>query len=258
MIDVDVTTRGTVPPAQAARASALLGELDRCVPDPVLGARVMLRCESNPRLERPARAEAEVDVNGRLVCGRVAAGTMAQAVGELVERLERQLQDFAGRRERLRRRAPQPRAGEWRHGAPREPRPDYFPRPPAERQLIRRKTFAVQPLEPLQAVTEMLDLDHDFYLFRDARTGTDAVVHRREDGRIGLLDHAGPSAPAPTQDGLMHESSRLTEPITLEQAISEMDALSHRFMYFTDARTGRGTVIYMRYDGHYGVIESAA
>jgi hypothetical protein len=25
-----------------------------------------------------------------------------------------------------------------------------------------------------------------------------------------------------------------------------------------DARTGRGAVIYMRYDGHYGLIESAA
>jgi hypothetical protein len=28
-------------------------------------------------------------------------------------------------------------------------------------------------------------------------------------------------------------------------------------MYFTDAASGCGNVIYMRYDGHYGLIQSA-
>jgi hypothetical protein len=37
-----------------------------------------------------------------------------------------------------------------------------------------------------------------------------------------------------------------------------MDALDHRFLYFTDAETGRGCVLYLRYDGHYGLIEPAA
>lgn len=219
----------------------------------------MLRCEPNPRLERPARAEAELDVNGRLVCGRVAAATMPQAIGELAERLERQLSDFSDRRARLRKRtAAQPEQGEWRHGTPVAPRPAYFPRPAGERELIRRKTFALEPLDALQAVSEMLDLDHDFYLYRDAHTDTDAVVHKREDGRIGLIDQSGADERQPTDDGLVYERSRNDEPVTLESAISEMDALSHRFMFFTDAGSGRGNVIYMRYDGNYGLIEPAA
>ena len=257
MIDVDITTRGTVSEEERRRASERLAHLDHWVPDPVLGARAVLIHEHNPRVERPARAEAEIDVNGRLVCGRVAAATMEQAIGDLADQLERQLQDFSERRARMRRRAPEPAAGEWRHGAWRASRPAYFPRPADERELIRRKTFALHPLDSLQAVVEMLDLDHGFYLFRDAHTGVDAVVYRRDDGRMGLIDHADTDQRQSADDGLVHERSRLAGPIELDAAISEMNALSHRFMFFLDASTGRGNVIYMRHDGHYGLIEPA-
>jgi hypothetical protein len=39
--------------------------------------------------------------------------------------------------------------------------------------------------------------------------------------------------------------------------VAEMNVLNHRFMYFTNAASDRGNVIYMRYDGHYGLIEPA-
>ena len=257
MIDVDVTTKGTVSEEEVSLAGERLAHLDERVHDPVLGARVMLRAESNPRLERPARAEAELLVNGRRVCGRVAAVTMPQAIGELADQLERQLNDFSDRRERLRRRAPGSAPGEWRHGIWSAPRPAYFPRPAQERQVIRRKSFALEPLDPLQAVAEMLDLDHAFYLFRDAQGDTDAVVYRRDDERIGLIEQGGTDELTPQDDGLVRERSRHADPITLETVISEMNALSHRFMFFLDADSGRGNVIYMRYDGHYGLIEPA-
>lgn len=255
---MEVTTRGAVSSEEVDRASSVLAGLDRYVPDPVFGARVMLRWEPNPRLERPARAEAELDVNGRLVCSRVAAAAMPQAIGELAERLERQLRDFGDRRERMRRRLSHPEDGAWQHGESRASRLPYFPRPVAERELIRRKTFALEPLDPLQAVDEMLDLDHDFYLFRDAGSGADAVVHRREDGHIGLLGDLGGEARELEREGLVYERSWHSEPLALPAAISEMDELSHRFMFFVDAHTGRGNVIYMRYDGNYGLIEPAA
>lgn len=255
--DIDITTRGIVSANERSDAVERLANLDQHVPDPVLRAHVMLRCEPNPRLERPARAEAELDVNGRVVCGRVAAATMPQAIGELADQLERQLEEFSARRARSQRRTTQPADGEWRHGGWTPPRPLYFPRAVEERELIRRKTFALEALEPLQAVAEMLDLDHDFYLFRDAQTASDAVVYRRDDGRIGLIVQPGALDPPPAEAGPVQETSRIGNPITLQAAVSEMNALSHRFMFFVDAHTGRGNVIYMRYDGHYGLIEPA-
>ena len=36
-----------------------------------------------------------------------------------------------------------------------------------------------------------------------------------------------------------------------------MNAVGHRFVFFGNAASGRGNVIYRRYDGHYGLIEPA-
>lgn len=240
-------------------AQERLSRLDRLIRDPVLAVRVMLRSEPNRRLERPARAEAELDVNGRLVCGRVAAPTMPQAIAELDETLTRQLKDFSERRQRRQRQGAVVQDGHWRHGSWSAPRPTYLRRPAAERELLRRKTFAVQPLQPPQAVIEMLDLDHDFYLFRDALTDADAVVYRRDDGEIGLIEQPHAVTPeSASLNGLVHEVSRFAKPVDLDAAIAEMNVLNHRFMFFVDVVSGRGKVIYMRYDGHYGLIEPAA
>jgi ribosome-associated translation inhibitor RaiA len=257
MIDVAVTTRGEVSAQEKEQARERVAQLDRFVPDPVLAGRVMLRAEPNPRLEHPARAEAELDVNGRLVCGRVSAPTMGQAIAQLAETLERQLEDFSARRTRRQRQQHRPADGEWRHGNWSPPRPAYLRRPTAERELLRRKTFAVEPLDPLQAVGEMLDLDHDFYLFRNARTDSDAVLYRRDDGGLGLIEQpeAEVTVPAQEHDWLTHETSRFSTPIALESAISQINELGHRFLFFRDADGGRGKVLYMRYDGHYGLVE---
>ena len=257
MIDVSVTAMGVVDDRQKDRARERMARLDRYIDEPVLGAKVVLKGESNPRLERPARAEAELNVNGHIVRGHVAAATMLEAVDELSTQMKHQLHSFADRRSRLARRAPEPVPGEWHHGAWSPRRPDYCSRPVEERSILRRKTFALGELAPPRAAAAMLDLDHDFYLFYDSETKSDAVVYRREDDRIGVIHPVGVSSGAPSQDGLVREVSRMKEPISLGTAASEMNVLSHRFMFFINAESGRGNVIYMRYDGNYGLIEPA-
>jgi hypothetical protein len=142
-----------------------------------------------------------------MVRGRVAAPTMSQAIDQLSTHLEHQLHGFIDRRAQLARRAPEPLPGEWRHGAWSPPRPSYAERPAEERMIVRRKTFALGALRPEQATAEMLDLDHDFYLFRDAQTGTDAVVYRRDDGRIGLIRPTGEGSGAEGADEPVPETS---------------------------------------------------
>ncbi len=255
MIDLDITTKGDVPETESDHARRLIGQLDRRAHDPVLGGRVVLRQERNPSLERPARAEAELNLNGQLLRGEVAAATMSEAIDQLAAHLQRQLRDFVDRRQRLARRANEPAPGEWRHGPRPSVRPAQSLRPAQERSIVRRKAFALGGTDPQQAVIEMLDLDHDFHLFRDAQTGLEALAYRRDDGRIGLI-HA-PGAPPSGCEGLVCQESRLREPISIDTAISEMDALGHRFLFFVDEESGRGNVIYLRYDGDYGLIQPA-
>lgn len=111
-----MTARGDIAEGDKDHARRRVGALERHVGDPLLGARVTLQLERNPRLTHPARAEAELNVNGHMLHGHVASATMSQAIDELAGQLERQLRDFRDRRARLKRRAGEPREGEWHHG----------------------------------------------------------------------------------------------------------------------------------------------
>jgi ribosome-associated translation inhibitor RaiA len=250
---VDVTVRGPVPKELVATAQEQVAALERIVKGPVMGARVVLTQERSPRIERPARAEGEIVLAGRPVRARVSAPAMVAAVDELAERLHDQLRDHV---ERIFDRAQVParvEPGEWRHAAWTPPHPPRSRRPAGERDVIRRKTFALEPMSAAEAAADMAALDHEFFLYRDSDTETDAVLYRRDDGRLAVIEPAGTPPPA---DGPVREVSRYSEPLDLPTAIAEMDVLNHRFLYFTDAASGRGCVLYLRYDGHYGLIES--
>jgi ribosomal subunit interface protein len=256
MIQVDVTMRGDLPDEAREQAEKKLGALDRYVDIPILSARVVLVQEANPRIERSARAEGEVDLNGPIVRAKVADLDPIAAVDSLTQRLQRQLRSFVDRRTDQARRPTERKAGEWRHSSIATDRPDYFPRAPEEREIVRRKTFATDPLTPVEAAEEMELLDHDFYLFIERETDADAVAYHRDDGRLGVIGPSGIGWSGESA-GIVFEESRMTGPTRLEDAVAEMNILNHRFMYFTDAASGCGNVIYMRYDGHYGLIEPA-
>ena len=46
--------------------------------------------------------------------------------------------------------------------------------------------------------------------------------------------------------------------MTLPQARNELAALEAPFLFFTDEDTGRGNVLYRRYDGDYGLVVPAS
>lgn len=255
-LHVDVTARGDVPPELARRAAERVAELERVTTGPLLHARVVLTEEPNPRIELPARAEGQLLLAGHPVRACVAAPAMRAAVDQLAERLHDQLRRHVERLTTQHRVPAAAAPGEWRHGAWTPPRPPRSWRSVGERRIVRRKTFAFEPTTAIDAVLDMAALDHRFYLFRDVDTGADAVVYHRDDGRLAVIQPA--NAPRPTDErDLPREPSRYAEPIDERAALAEMDALNHRFLYYTNAATGRGCVLYLRYDGHYGLIEPA-
>ncbi len=254
-MDVDVTARGEVPEEARTLAADKIGALDRYVNARLLRAHVVLHQEPNPRIERSAQAEGEVLLDGTRVRAHVADYTMEAAIDGLAHRLERQLRAFVERRVTERDRGASHPDGEWRHGDAPTQRPDHFPRPPEEREVVRQKSIAVGAMEAVQAVEEMAMLDHSFYLYREVDPDVDAVVYHRDDGRVGVIGPVGTGWSGPDEDGIVREESRGPEPRSLDDVVAEMNELNHRFLYFIDAGSGRGRVIYLRYDGNYGLIE---
>jgi putative sigma-54 modulation protein len=57
-----------------------------------------------------------------------------------------------------------------------------------DRQIVKTKRFAIEPMFEEDAVTAMDELGHDFYVFVNAETERLAVLYRRKDGHYGLIE----------------------------------------------------------------------
>lgn len=246
--------RGDVPAELVDLAGSKVTALMHLTAQPVLLARVKLTQEPDPAREQPAIAQATLDVNGDLVRAQVAARTMRDAIDVLDARLRDKLDHRAEHRQAGRRHDAAPVPGEWRHADRPSPRADHYDRPADERELVRRKTFATEDLTPDEAAFDMGQLDFDFYLFRDLHSGADCLLEHRPGQPYGLL-HTGPATPVPGRTAVPVEVAPAPAPVlTVDEAIQRLDVGQEPHTFFRDADTGRGSVVYRRYDGHYGLI----
>jgi hypothetical protein len=251
--DVQVSTRGRVSELERDEASAAIRRVAQAAHRPVLSARVTLVNEPDPARARPAIAKATLDVNGRPVRAHVAAEEMQSAIGFLEHGLRRRLERVGELARAPRRETGESAPGEWRHGDLPAHRPEYYPRPEEERELIRRKTYTLDAMTPEEAAWEMELLDLDFYLFVDAASRDDAVVHRGEDGLLGLrlLEAAGA---AEVYDERFRVDAARAPDLSVADALEELSLTGEPFVFFRDRETRRGAVAYRRYDGHYGLV----
>ncbi len=251
---MEVATHGAVDDGALDYARHRVGDLIDQIDEPVLFARVKLTVAGDPARERPAIAQATIDIDGDLVRAHVAAHELREAVDLLQRRLRDRLEHRAAHRRALRRSSGIPEPGEWRHGDLPEHRPDFFDRPREERQLVRHKTFAVDELTPDEAAYDMSQAGYDFHLFRDLASGQDAVLERLPDGSFQLTS-LDPSTiePGPTAISLT-VAAHPPATATVSDAIELLDEASEPFVFFANATTGRGNVVYRRYDGHYGLV----
>ena len=144
-LEVSVSSRGDVDEQSKDYAREKISRVAAYTDAPILVASVKLHQEPNPSQARPAMAEAVLDVNGRPVRAHVAASAMEEAIDLLEDRLKRRLDRYRGRREAARRSAGVEDIA-WHHGDGPTQRPTYFNRPIDERELVRHKTFALEPM----------------------------------------------------------------------------------------------------------------
>lgn len=265
-VDVQVTARGDVPVGSATYAvDKVRAVIDR-VARPVLSARVRLTLAPDPAVERPATAQALLDLDGHLLRAHVAAPTMREAVDGLEDRLLDQLDRLVPDWESTRGAMPQP--GEWRHSSASMQRPERYPRSPDERRVVRHKTFTLPRTTIDEAAFDMELLDYDFYLFTDLDTGQDSVVYRDPRAAEPGAEPGAPPYRVAQLRPLPHQRtepgrpsavsySRSTAPaprLTVADAADRLDITGWPFVFFENVETGRGNLLYHRYNGHYGLI----
>ncbi|MFI6847769.1 sigma 54 modulation/S30EA ribosomal C-terminal domain-containing protein [Kitasatospora sp. NBC_00085] len=96
---------------------------------------------------------------------------------------------------------------------------------------------------------ELEAMDYDFHLFTDATSGFDSVVRRGPAAEGYRLTTGNPQA-----ERVLPVSTLGVPRLAVADAVARLDLSGLPFVFFTDAATGRGYVLYHRYDGHYGLI----
>lgn len=116
---------------------------------------------------------------------------------------------------------------------------------------IKAVTTAVCPVQ--SAAVAMDALDYDIHLFTDLASGEDAAVHRS--GPTGYtLSRITPGArPHPSGPPLTLDPRRAPW-LTGAQAAAHLSVTGRPFLFFADPGSGRGRVLYRRYDGHYTLL----
>lgn len=61
----------------------------------------------------------------------------------------------------------------------------------AASRIVTTKRFTTKPMGPEEAALQMDLLGHDFFLFTNAENGHAAVLYRRRDGNLGLIETTG-------------------------------------------------------------------
>ncbi|MBN0044736.1 MULTISPECIES: sigma 54 modulation/S30EA ribosomal C-terminal domain-containing protein [Streptomyces] len=258
-VDVQVETRGQVPRNAARYAQDKTLTVIEHVGEPVLAAQVKLSLAANPAAARPAHAQAVVNLNGRPVRAHVAADSLFEAVDLLRDRLAARLARARGHRQDRHHGTAESRSRTAGDGAGQHHRPVRHHVVPEDRRIVRRKSFGL-PRQPVHdAVVDLDLLDYDFYLFTDAVSGQDSIVYRDEDGHHRMASASGQDGRLVEPEGAGTGPGTVPVPeIGVTDAVARLELAGLPFVFFTDRTTGRGSVVYHRFDGHYGLIVPAA
>jgi putative sigma-54 modulation protein len=188
-VQVTVSSRHTdVPDNLRLVAEEKIGRLDRFL-DGMDRAEVHFSQERNPRIAEREICEVTLEGHGHYVRCKVHAPDGFVAIDRAVAKLEQQLHKLKSKLKRRNHAAARVAAT-----VPAEPEADAAPAPAPDAaglRIVKSKRFAMMPMTPEEAVQRMDLLGHGFFFFTNLDTRHAAVVYRRDDGDVGLIDEDG-------------------------------------------------------------------
>ena len=170
-----------------AYAERKLERIERHLPD---GTRVDLEIsvERHKTVQGKQRAELTVWTSGPVLRSHEAADDLYAAIDLAVDKLDRQVKKYRDRKRR------------WhpRHQAKGEPVLNELS--PAEEDpvlangeapppaIVRTKRFNMKPMDAEEAALQLEMVGHEFFVFLSAETEDVAVIYRRRDGDLGVIE----------------------------------------------------------------------
>ncbi len=186
-MEVSVSGRHTtVSEALRRQAVEKIGRLDRYLSG-MDRAEVHFWEEKNPRKEHKEFCEVTMVGHGHHVRTKVSAPDGFTAIDLAVDKLERQLR-------KLKTKVKNRQQKRERMSLDAELVPDTLlglddgDHPEPVYKIVKSKSFEIDAMDGEHAALQMDLLNHDFYIFINSETDKPAVVYRRDDGDVGMID----------------------------------------------------------------------
>jgi putative sigma-54 modulation protein len=168
-----------LPDRVRAYAERKVARLDRLLDDDS-DAIVELTNEQHRSAADAHIAEVLLVVHGQPIRSRAAGASYQAAIDVVVDRVERQAVDWK-QKPRLRHRPEQEKQILRRLA-------DGTAEPGHERRVVKVKRFAIEPMFEEDALAQMDELGHEFFVFVNAENEHLCVLYRRRDGDYGLIE----------------------------------------------------------------------
>lgn len=185
-VPVDIVIRGkNVEVSETLKSAALkqMGKLDRFA-NGFARAEVDFWEERNPRIPDNQVCEVLVHLKGHLLKAHASAPEPFAAVSMAVDKIEHQVKRLKEKRVTRTHRRPA------RVASP----PGIADEDEEEKEtarIVKQKQFTIKPMSAEEAALQMQLLGHDFFFFTSSESGRAAVIYRRNDGDLGLIEAAG-------------------------------------------------------------------
>ncbi|CAN5513898.1 ribosome-associated translation inhibitor RaiA [soil metagenome] len=173
-----------------------IGRLARFV-DGLEHAEVHFSEHKNPRIADKEVCEVTIEGHGHHVRCKVQAPDGFAAVDKAYDKLEHQLHKLKTKLRARYQGAPKAKKGADSLGAvvalveaPDEIDPTDEADLDDGPKIVKSKRFAMFPMSAEEAAQRMDLIGHGFFFFTNAETSRAAVVYRRDDGQVGLIDEA--------------------------------------------------------------------
>lgn len=128
--------------------------------------------------------EVTLPVQGILLRGEESTMDMYTSIDLVVEKLQRQIHKYKTRlAKRLKKGSFKVAESEVANNTN-----EYEQEENGEYPVVKTKRFAIKPMDIQEAIMQMNLLNHEFFVFRDARTEEVNVVYKRKDGNYGLIE----------------------------------------------------------------------
>lgn len=247
---------GQVPTSIRGHAEKMMQRLSDRAPGHVVSTRVKVQHDEERELDETSIAEGLLSTPDVVVRAEASGPTADEALEEVGAVLEHKLDAFSYSEQPEAMDDPSIAPNRWKKPGDTSI-PAFHYRSPERRMVVRRKTY--EPMDRMsiaRAICTLDALDYRFFIFTDTEDDIATIVyHDVECAAVRKFDGSRPTKePVPG----MHVNEAVAPSISVADAVSRLNISDMAFIFFCDSSHGHPSVLYRRYDGHYGLLVPSA